>query len=166
MRKLIFLFVLVVFCYASVFSPPVQASLVKSFDTNGSPILYSTIKLRNEPWSAIGLWRTLEPGAPYHLELVTDGYKEWIFFEGKVSMRVQDTWYELSVEQQNTKTDWPNVTTTAQHTIPQPAIEQLLKLQGADTVELRLKFQDKTFVQWNVPDNVLIEWQQLIRRVN
>jgi len=165
-RKLIFLVVLVVSCYLSVSAATVEAKIIRAADeVDSSPILYSTIKLRNEPWESVGLWRVLKPDAPYHLELVTDGYKEWIFFDGQVSMNIKGIWYDLITKQQNTKNEWPNTTTTAEYAIPQPVIEQLLSLKETDTVELRLSFRDKTYVAWKVPDKMLLEWQQLIQRL-
>lgn len=166
MRKLISLVVLVLFCYLSVSVPAVEAKIVRSADeTDSTEFLYSTVKLRNEPWERVGLWRALKPNAPYFLELVTDGYKEWIFFDGQVSMNIKGVWYELVTKQQNTKNEWPNTTTTAEYSIPQPVIDQLLSLKQTDTVQLRLSFRDRTYVEWNVPDNILVEWQQLIQRL-
>lgn len=166
MRKLIFLIALVVSCYLSVSTPAAEAKIVRAADeVDSSPILYSTVKLRNGPWESIGLWKALKPNAPYHLELITDGYKEWIFFDGQVAINIKGVWYELVTKQQNTKNEWPNTTTTAEYFIPQPVIDQLLNLKQTDPVELRLSFRDKTYVAWKVPDNVLIEWQQLIQRL-
>ena len=166
MRKLIPLVILAVSCYLSVSAPAAEAKIVRSADDTGNAaILYSTVNLRNAPWESIGLWRALKPDAPYYLELVTDGYKEWIFFDGQVSMNINGVWYELVTKQQNTKNEWPNITTTAEYFLPQPVIDQLHSLKQTGTVQLRLSFRDRTYVEWNVPDTVLGEWQQLIQRL-
>lgn len=165
MRKHIFFAVLVIFCFALAFAPVSYAKLVKSYeDGNGSAVLYSTIKLKNQDWDNIALWKLLKPGVPYRLEITTYGYKEWIFFDGQVSIHIKDTWYELDTEHQKTQNDWPNVITTAQYIIPDPVIEELSHLKSTDTVELRLHFQDKTFVHWSVPSEIITEWQDLIQR--
>lgn len=159
-------YTLFVICYLLLsLSPVADASIMKAYDDkDGAAILYSTTKFKNQAWESVGLWKVLNPGAPYNLELTTYGYKEWIFFDGQVSLHINNEWHELGTVEQKTKNDWPNVITTAQYTIPQPVIEQLFNLKTNDEVELRLRFQDKTYVQWKLPANVLIEWQELIIR--
>lgn len=165
MRKHLFISIFLIFCFIFALAPVAQARIVKSSDDGGgAAVLYSTIKLKNHDWENIALWKILKPGVPYRLEVTTHGYKEWIFFDGQVSIHIKDTWYELRREHQETKNEWPNVITTAQYIIPQPVIEELPQLKSADTVELRLHFQDKSFVHWRVPDNIITEWQELIQR--
>lgn len=164
MRKHIFLAIFILFSFILTFSSLSNARILRATDDVGSPTLYSTIKLKNQPWENIGLWTELNPGAPYHLELTTNGYKDWVFFDGQVSMRIKNVWYELPTEQQKTTNDWPNITTVGQYTVPQPVIKELANLNYTDVVELRLAFRDKTYVQWSVPNSTLTEWQELIQR--
>lgn len=164
MRKCVIMAAFIVSCIILTFSSGTHARIQLASDDVGSEALYSTIKLKNQPWENIGLWTKLRPGAAYHLELTTDGYKDWVFFDGQVSIQIKDVWHELQTDQQKTTNNWPTVTTIGQYTIPQPAIEALANLKSTDKVELRLTFRNTTYVQWNVPDNILAEWQELIRR--
>lgn len=165
MRKFSFFFVLIAFCFLLAFPSAAHAAIMKASDPeSGLVTLYSSINLQNEPWEKIGMWKPLKKNYPYYLELVTNGYKDWIFFNGQVSIRIKGTWYDFATVEQQTTNDWPNVRTTGQYIFPQSAIDQLAQLRGAETAELRLSFQDKTYVQWTVPDTVLTEWQEVLMR--
>lgn len=165
MRKYFLLRTFVMSIFLLMCSSVSDASIMKAYDNeDGSAILYSKTKLQNQAWENIGFWKSLQLNAPYHLELTTHGYKEWIFFQGQVSILIKDVWYDLDAGEQKTKNDWPNVITTAQYALPQPVAEHLVSLKNADKVELRLHFQNKTYVQWSIPDRILVEWQELIQR--
>jgi hypothetical protein len=154
---------LAIFCFLTFLPLTSHAKVIKTYDdTDGFPVVYSNIKLPNEPWEVVAFWKTLPTNPVYSLELSTYGYKEWIFFSGQLSMQIGDTWYDMASGKQTTKNDWPNVITTSLYTVPKPVIEKLFNSKESDHIRLRLEFHDKTYVSWNIPGAVLKEWREVI----
>jgi hypothetical protein len=162
MRRISFIALTVTFILLLVL-PVADAKVIKTYDdVSGAPVLYSSVKLPNEPWEVVAFWKTQNAQPTYALELHTHGYKEWIFFAGQLSVKSDGVVHNLGSGKQSTKNDWPNVVTTTQYAVSTDFVDAIAKAQPSSQWEMQLQFQDRTYVTWKIPAQLLKEWQDVI----